>query len=162
MASPFPGSDLGGANVVYLGTTGRGLRSGQRVLPGGSDLNPFLPAPLLLQVSPKAMKSFRPILFLLGFLFTWLGSKAAPTVSLPAGSDFLGIDHPSQPYSPASENSTLYGPNPESPGAAYPEPSKTPHAVSPEPSPLAFTKTPSTDLQETPHQEPPKAPKPMQ
>ncbi|XP_061244994.1 Golgi-associated olfactory signaling regulator [Bos javanicus] len=160
VASPFPGSDLGGANVVYLGTTGRGLRSGQRVLPGGSDLNPFLPAPLLLQVSPKAMKSFRPILFLLGFLFTWLGSKAAPTVSLPAGSDFLGIDHPSQPYSPASENSTLYGPNPESPGAAYPEPSKTPHAVSPEPSPLAFTKTPSTDLQETPHQEPPKAPKP--
>ncbi|XP_070242902.1 Golgi-associated olfactory signaling regulator [Bos mutus] len=106
------------------------------------------------------MKSFRPILFLLGFLFIWLGSKAAPTVSLPAGSDFLGIDHPSQPYSPASENSTLYGPNPESPGAAYPEPSKTPHAVSPEPSPLAFTKTPSTDLQETPHQEPPKAPKP--
>ena len=89
VASPFPGSDLGGANVVYLGTTGRGLRSGQRVLPGGSDLNPFLPAPLLLQVSPKAMKSFRPILFLLGFLFTWLGSKAAPTVSLPAGSDFL-------------------------------------------------------------------------
>ncbi|XP_060992279.1 Golgi-associated olfactory signaling regulator [Dama dama] len=106
------------------------------------------------------MKSFRPILFLLVFLFTWMGSKAAPLVSLPAGSDFLGIDHPSQPYPPASENSTLYGPNPESPGAAYPEPSKTPHVVSSEPSPLAFTETPNTDLQETPHQELPKAPKP--
>ncbi|XP_069408755.1 Golgi-associated olfactory signaling regulator [Ovis canadensis] len=106
------------------------------------------------------MKSFRPILFLLGFLFTWLGSKAAPTVSLPSGSDFLGIDHPSQPSPPASENSSLYGSNPESPGAAYPEPSKTPHAVSPEPSPLAFTETPSTDFQETPQQEPPKTPKP--
>uniref|UniRef100_A0A8C6CSQ3 Golgi associated olfactory signaling regulator n=1 Tax=Moschus moschiferus TaxID=68415 RepID=A0A8C6CSQ3_MOSMO len=105
------------------------------------------------------MKSFRPSLLLLGFLFTWLGSKAAPTVSLPSGSDFLGIDHPSQPYPPASENSTLYGPNPESPGVAYPEPSKTRHAVSPEPSLVAVTETPTTDLQGTPHQEPPKAPK---
>ena len=159
MTSPFPGTNLGGANVVYLGTTRRGLRSGQRLLPGGSGINPFLPAPLLLQVSPRAMKSFRPILFLLVFLFTWLGSKAAPLVSLPVGSD-LGIGHPSQPYPPASENSTLYGPNPESPGAAYLEPSKTPHVISSEPSPLAFTETPNTDLQETPHQELPKAPKP--
>ncbi|KAM9049054.1 Golgi-associated olfactory signaling regulator [Megaptera novaeangliae] len=106
------------------------------------------------------MKSFSPILFLLVFLFAWLGSKAAPSASPPEGSDFSRIDHPSQPSPPASGNSTLNGSNPKSPRTAYPEPCKTPHAVSPEPSPLEFTETPNTDLRESPHPESPEAPKP--
>lgn len=125
-----------------------------------SGFNPFLPALPLLQVNSRAMKSFSPILLLLVFLFAWLGSKAAPWASPPEGSDFSRIDHPSQPSPPASENSTLNGPNPESPRTAYPEPCKTPHAVSPEPSPLEFTETPNTDLRESPHPESPEAPKP--
>ena len=106
------------------------------------------------------MKSFSPILFLLVFLFAWLGSKAAHSASPPEGSDFSRIDHPSQPSPPASGNSTLNGSNPESPRTAYPEPCKTPHAVSPEPSPLEFTETPNTDFRESPHPESPEAPKP--
>ncbi|XP_032341432.1 Golgi-associated olfactory signaling regulator isoform X1 [Camelus ferus] len=120
----------------------------------------FLSWTPLEQVPSRAMKSFSPILFLLVFLFAQLGSRAAASASLPAGSDFPGMGHPSQPSPHASENSTLDEPNPESPGTAYLEPSKTPHAVSPEPSHLDLPETPKTDLPETPHPESPETPKP--
>ncbi|KAL2762955.1 Golgi-associated olfactory signaling regulator precursor [Daubentonia madagascariensis] len=105
------------------------------------------------------MKSFDLILFLLVFLLAGLGSKAAPSASSPSGSDFLGMGHPSETSSPASENSTTDRPNPEFPETAYPEPSKTPHVVFPETSsPLNFTETPNPDLPETSHPESPKTP----
>uniref|UniRef100_A0A286ZV74 Golgi associated olfactory signaling regulator n=3 Tax=Sus scrofa TaxID=9823 RepID=A0A286ZV74_PIG len=111
------------------------------------------------KVPPGAMKSLSPILFLV-FLFAGLGSKAAPAASLPLGSDYPGMGHSSQPSPRASENSTLRGTSPESPRTAYPEPLKTPQAVSPEPSSLDLTETTTPDLRESPHPESPETPKP--
>ncbi|XP_045387138.1 Golgi-associated olfactory signaling regulator [Lemur catta] len=106
------------------------------------------------------MKSCSLILFLLVFLLAGLGSKAAPSASSPSGSDFTGMGHLSEISSPASENSTRDRPNPEFPGAVYPEPSKTPHLVSPETSsPLDFTGTPNPDFPESSHPESPETPK---
>ncbi|XP_019513719.1 PREDICTED: Golgi-associated olfactory signaling regulator [Hipposideros armiger] len=105
--------------------------------------------PVVLQVSSRAMKSFSSILFLLVFLLAGLGSQAAPSTSLPAGSGFPLMGHPSQTSPHASENSTLDHPNPESPRIASSKPS--PHNV---------TETPNLELRESPHPESPETPKP--
>ncbi|KAG8521397.1 Golgi-associated olfactory signaling regulator [Galemys pyrenaicus] len=100
------------------------------------------------------MKSF----CLLVFLLALLGSRAAPTASLPTGVPEMG--HPSESSPPPPENSTRDLPNPEFPGTASPEPSKAPHVISPEPSPLGFSETPKLDPPEIPHPESPENPQP--
>ncbi|KAM9632789.1 Golgi-associated olfactory signaling regulator [Trichechus inunguis] len=105
------------------------------------------------------MKPFCPVFFLLLFLLTRLGSKAAPSALLPAGSHFPGCG-PSATSPGASENSTPEEANSESSGTFDSEPSKTPHAVSPETSPSDFTETSSPALPETSHPESHEAPKP--
>ncbi|XP_066127672.1 Golgi-associated olfactory signaling regulator [Saccopteryx bilineata] len=87
------------------------------------------------------MKSFSPILFLLVFILAELASKAAPLPSPTVGSEFLRMGHSSETFPQASENFTRHQPNPESPGIASPEPSKTPPAVFSEPSPHDFNET---------------------
>ncbi|XP_003638867.1 Golgi-associated olfactory signaling regulator [Canis lupus familiaris] len=105
------------------------------------------------------MKSLGAIFLLLVFLLAWLGSKADPSASPLTVPDFPEMGHPSQTSAPASENSTQDRPNPDSLPTAYPEPSKSPHAVSPEPSRLDFTETTNHDLGEIPHPESSESPK---
>ncbi|XP_059134737.1 Golgi-associated olfactory signaling regulator [Peromyscus eremicus] len=72
------------------------------------------------------MQLFSSIFFLsLLSLLGGLGSKAAPSTSLPVGSDPQGIIQPSR-MPVALENSTRDRPTPGYPAAAPPEPSKTP------------------------------------
>ncbi|XP_028717684.1 Golgi-associated olfactory signaling regulator [Peromyscus leucopus] len=72
------------------------------------------------------MQHFSPFFFLLLlFLLHGLGSKAAPSTSLPVGSDPQEIIQPSR-MPVALENSTRDRPAPGFPAAAPPEPSKTP------------------------------------
>ncbi|KAM8787730.1 Golgi-associated olfactory signaling regulator [Rhynchonycteris naso] len=87
------------------------------------------------------MKSFSPILFLLVFILAGLASKVAPLPSPTVGSEIPRMGHSPETFPHASGNFTPHQPNPESPGVASPEPSKTPPAVSPEPSPQDFNET---------------------
>uniref|UniRef100_A0A8C8TJA8 Golgi-associated olfactory signaling regulator n=1 Tax=Peromyscus maniculatus bairdii TaxID=230844 RepID=A0A8C8TJA8_PERMB len=118
------------------------------------------------------MQHFSPFFFLLLLLFLLdgLGSKAAPSTSLPVGSDPQEIIQPSR-MPVALENSTRDRPAPGFPAAAPPEPSKTPPprprlSGSPEtPVPAQLTVTESQDaLQTSPSKatlpESPEVPKP--
>uniref|UniRef100_A0A8D2DI28 Golgi associated olfactory signaling regulator n=1 Tax=Sciurus vulgaris TaxID=55149 RepID=A0A8D2DI28_SCIVU len=106
------------------------------------------------------MKFFSPILFLLVFFLTQLGSKAAPSASPSLASKFQGMGHASETSPGASKNSTRDWSNPEFPGTVYPAPSETTLAVSPETSPLNFTETLSLHLQGTPQPMSPETSKP--
>ncbi|CAH7456920.1 Golgi-associated olfactory signaling regulator [Phodopus roborovskii] len=70
------------------------------------------------------MQPFSPI-FLLLFLLNGLGSKAAPSASLPVDSHPQGMIQPSRMPIGALENSTRDGPTPGYPATVLPEPSKT-------------------------------------
>ncbi|XP_040592078.1 Golgi-associated olfactory signaling regulator isoform X3 [Mesocricetus auratus] len=73
------------------------------------------------------MQPFSPIfLLLLLLLLDGLGSKAAPSASLPVGSDAQGMLPPSRTPVGALENSTRDGPTPGYPATVPPEPAKTP------------------------------------
>ncbi|XP_020015525.2 Golgi-associated olfactory signaling regulator [Castor canadensis] len=152
---------VGVASRVGGDSVGRGLVEWAGCQ-GCSRLDPFLPAPTTAKASSRAMSlsSVGPVLFLLVFLLAQLGSKAAPSASLPAGSDFQGMGHPTETSPGALETSTGDQPNPEFPVTVYLEPSKTPHAVAPETSALGFSETPSPDFQELPHPKSPETPKP--
>uniref|UniRef100_A0A8C5NW35 Golgi-associated olfactory signaling regulator n=1 Tax=Jaculus jaculus TaxID=51337 RepID=A0A8C5NW35_JACJA len=94
------------------------------------------------------MKSFSPVLFLLFFLLTLMGSRANPSASPPASSNLQGMDQPSGTFPGAPENSTRDGsnPGPLSVTSLSPEPSQMPSSISPSPSP----ENPILDHKETP------------
>ncbi|XP_040834141.1 Golgi-associated olfactory signaling regulator [Ochotona curzoniae] len=75
------------------------------------------------------MKSFSSALFLLAFVLTQPGAKAAPTASAspPSGTDSAGVDHPSQASSLAPETAPRAGP-----GTVVSQPSGMPPTASPE------------------------------
>lgn len=94
------------------------------------------------------MQPSRPIFFLL-FLLGCLGSNAAPSASLPVGSDPQGTVQPSRMPIGALENSPGDGPTPGYPATVLPEPSKSPSA-SPHISRKNLSETPSPSLSDSP------------
>ncbi|XP_021489581.1 Golgi-associated olfactory signaling regulator [Meriones unguiculatus] len=89
------------------------------------------------------------LLFLL-FLLKGLGSRAAPSASLPVGSHLQETAQPSGMPSGAVENSTREEPTPGYPAPTPLEPSKTPPSDSPHISIQNLSETPSLNLSYSP------------
>ncbi|KAL1769541.1 Golgi-associated olfactory signaling regulator [Sigmodon hispidus] len=97
------------------------------------------------------MQPLSPTLLLLLFLLlNALGSKAAPTASLPGSPDSRGMIQPSRMSTGALEISARNNPTPEYTAAAPPEPSKTPPSASPHISMKNLSETPSPNLSDSP------------
>ncbi|KAL6053685.1 hypothetical protein STEG23_018918 [Scotinomys teguina] len=98
-----------------------------------------------------AMQPFSPIFFFFPlFLLNGLGSKAAPSTSLPVGSDPQEMIQPSRIPDGALENSTRDRPTPGYSATVPPEPSKTPPPASPHNSRKNLSETPSPSLSDSP------------
>ncbi|CAO2632814.1 Golgi-associated olfactory signaling regulator [Lemmus lemmus] len=95
------------------------------------------------------MQPFSPVFFPL-FLLGCLGSKAAPSASLPVGSDPQGMVQPSRMPIGALENFPGDGPTPGYPATVLPEPSKTTPSASPHTSRKNLSETPSPSLSDSP------------
>ncbi|XP_051005383.1 Golgi-associated olfactory signaling regulator [Acomys russatus] len=97
------------------------------------------------------MQPFSPLLLLLlPFLLDSLGSRAAPSASLPVDSDLQGTAQPSGMPTGAVENSPRDEPSPGYPAPTPPEPSKTPPSASPDITIKSLLETPGSNLSNSP------------